>query len=828
MSTYELKKAFTLNPKIKSAIVYYVLKDGKPVESGGKPVEFTHESGNYYIARHKEGVENDPEDIVLSGPDFPETVYILAPGFNGKDYHRLIPRDAFVIAINKAIECPVHASIWLVGDNLAIGDDYFKAFESMDGPFGLDNIVPGNTIPVFIDIMKKDYPQVKAYFHAGRSMRPGDVTPEWGTLRGGATTASCALQLCYFKGAKKVIFCGVDFGGEKYFDGTVNPHLPKIERDLPRWTYAPVFNELIKWVESKGVSVKSISPTALDVEMSEELPVIQKDIFLTNLQMPHDVYIVATGPNGKDYYDKIPPDAYVIAVNKAIMLDPTVPKSLWMCEDSTLPDQEWFQNAYAYYSQRDYCVEDLSRNPYDPVPVFVDKPNYPAAPFIFPHTGFLGSTLNPNHSLQWGQTWGGCTIACRATQIACLLGARRIILVGVDMFGDQYYDGTTVDEKYADRKDNPWVQKDGFEKLIDWIRENMGIDVVSLSETALENVDVINPIIIEYTDESINDKITRKDDPETLMKLAGMEPVLVPGKPPKISIELEPKELHVAVEQDALTGKINLKPKNYPSVAYLCMSYDPVDKINTIERVMNQDYPMDKKVLYLMHQPDPKSLENGKVRFPVPIKHELPLKIVEHNTIYNNLPGAWWMFKLIQFLEICEEEITVIFDEDDQRPADYTIKAVAPLLNSRYQAAWNFNTILVKNRYYYDGNESNPDTNPGGQWEPTIFHGTYRSAIGTLAIETDLLREAAAKLAEKYPRGIATFNVTTASDKRKAKQRDSESPIDAKLKYMIQNEYKDVLTEHTALRWYNWHSMTSTRGDRNRRQDMDLPPLEEV
>jgi len=53
------------------------------------------------------------------------------------------------------------------------------------------------------------------------------------------------------------------------------------------------------------------------------------DIFNADITVPSEVYIVAPGQNGRDYYDKIPSDAFIIVVNKAIEL-PLQPW-LWMC-----------------------------------------------------------------------------------------------------------------------------------------------------------------------------------------------------------------------------------------------------------------------------------------------------------------------------------------------------------------------------------------------------------------------------------------------------------------------------------------------------------------
>lgn len=52
---------------------------------------------------------------------------------------------------------------------------------------------------------------------------PSGADPiRYGLLRGAATIAGCALQLCYFAGVKRVHLCGVRLNGEAHFDGTLN------------------------------------------------------------------------------------------------------------------------------------------------------------------------------------------------------------------------------------------------------------------------------------------------------------------------------------------------------------------------------------------------------------------------------------------------------------------------------------------------------------------------------------------------------------------------------------------------------------------------------
>ncbi len=73
------------------------------------------------------------------------------------------------------------------------------------------------------------------------------------------------------------------------------------------------------------------------------------DIFKSDFQLPSQVYIVAPGWRGVDHYYKIPDDAYIIALNKAVLI-PTVHTVPWkfavhLVTDVNAPRQEWWFSA---------------------------------------------------------------------------------------------------------------------------------------------------------------------------------------------------------------------------------------------------------------------------------------------------------------------------------------------------------------------------------------------------------------------------------------------------------------------------------------------------
>jgi hypothetical protein len=192
------------------------------------------------------------------------------------------------------------------------------------------------------------------------------------------------------------------------------------------------------------------------------------------------VYVVASGPNGEPHWHKIPHGAFVIVVNRAINI-PDIPKTWWICEDDTLPDQKWFGIAYAG-----------NHAAASPIP-FVTKQGGRIddeyfSDYIFMHTAIWDTAIKRlGREPDWNapNTYGGATVACRAVQIAALRGAREIILVGVDMAGSFHFDGDEGECEREIRRRGEWQQAERFDKILEWIIRKTGIEIFTLSETKL-------------------------------------------------------------------------------------------------------------------------------------------------------------------------------------------------------------------------------------------------------------------------------------------------------------------------------------------------------
>jgi hypothetical protein len=195
------------------------------------------------------------------------------------------------------------------------------------------------------------------------------------------------------------------------------------------------------------------------------------DVFRSNFRLSPKVCILAPGPNGRGHYHEIPADCDVIAVSKAVLIDDVPKKRAWvMCHG----DQSWFEHAnIAFRGSRIFSAAALreARDKLNP-----DETCYffePPADEVEPET-----LDRIDGSIRYGTTVSGC-----ALQIAYNFGAREILLCGVDMSGDDYWDGTrNVHAHHGET----WPVSQKLNLVIRWLGETRGVRVETLSETKLQ------------------------------------------------------------------------------------------------------------------------------------------------------------------------------------------------------------------------------------------------------------------------------------------------------------------------------------------------------
>lgn len=197
-------------------------------------------------------------DLDWAGRD----VYVVGSGPNVKGHYGKIPRyeDAKTIVINKAVGVSPRSSYWLCIASNLIAERYFHEymFESMERGILIPILAPGPLLDA--------YPEAPYTFTESHPLSLGDFAILPGTLRRGAGTVGCALQLAHQKQAKRCILVGVDMHGRGYFDGTENAAKQSIHPD-GTWTQLPMLQRMVDWCKGNGMGVVTMTETKLDVEM---------------------------------------------------------------------------------------------------------------------------------------------------------------------------------------------------------------------------------------------------------------------------------------------------------------------------------------------------------------------------------------------------------------------------------------------------------------------------------------------------------------------------------------------------------------------------------
>lgn len=208
-----------------------------------------------------------------------------------------------------------------------------------------------------------------------------------------------------------------------------------------------------------------------------------------HVHQSREVAVVGMGPNGLAHLDKVKGTEIVIVPNRAIDYD-WIPRHIWLCDDGTLPEKEWFiKNALLYVEHMTYEHNSNLSKP-NPTPVFSEGKlldAYPDVPYFVRHSpGFYTDPVGC-----WpGVLRGGTSVGGKGVQLAYHLGAKRIVMCGIDMQGRSYANDPEGHGCNANlRRGGIWAQRDNFNRLIKWLGEQ-DVEVVSLSPTALD-VEVI-------------------------------------------------------------------------------------------------------------------------------------------------------------------------------------------------------------------------------------------------------------------------------------------------------------------------------------------------
>ena len=201
-----------------------------------------------------------------------------------------------------------------------------------------------------------------------------------------------------------------------------------------------------------------------------------------------------------------------------------------------------------------------------------------------------------------------------------------------------------------------------------------------------------------------------------------------------------------------------------PTIAYLSLVNSPLYARQVVVNAYFQKYPNEKKAIYLVH-------DYGMD----PVFSDI---IIVQNLFLNEevLDNSWWAKKIELALQSIQEEYVVWWDSDDLYEPEYTRKISDYFRdNSQFSMAWNHRMI---------------DVNQKG-----VLFKSFTSAVGTLAIRTDVLKSIFSLFLKRYPERVSFSN-----------KKKLFIPLDFAFRKFIESKYKRVLGEGDWIRAYVNHS----------------------
>jgi hypothetical protein len=195
------------------------------------------------------------------------------------------------------------------------------------------------------------------------------------------------------------------------------------------------------------------------------------DVTTSGLRLGRRVCIVAPGPNGRGHYQRIPADYQIVAVSKAVLI-PELRPAIWIMTHS---DQPWFREAnLGFHGIRLFSYDAALHVAH----ALEGTPD--CYYFAAPRDSFLEPQVRKPLD---GAIRYGATVAACAIQFAYIFGATEILLCGVDLSGDEYFDGTVnVNANHGDT----WPAVERLQPLLKNLIDDKGLSIATLSPTKLE------------------------------------------------------------------------------------------------------------------------------------------------------------------------------------------------------------------------------------------------------------------------------------------------------------------------------------------------------
>lgn len=197
-------------------------------------------------------------NILDSNLRLPHRVFIVGTGPNGVSHYDKIKPDDYTIVVNGAIGIEhenIKPDMWICADGNTAACEYF--------PPGCQRTVDEKILRVWSGAVTHrannrtpDYFfRLVPYHEAGFRHVPDKFRPD-------ETVAGIAIDLAYKFGAGEAILCGIDMGGDKYWDESDAPgNVDDDHGDV--WCSRDRLDEQIAWMHLHGFKVSTISETKL-------------------------------------------------------------------------------------------------------------------------------------------------------------------------------------------------------------------------------------------------------------------------------------------------------------------------------------------------------------------------------------------------------------------------------------------------------------------------------------------------------------------------------------------------------------------------------------
>jgi hypothetical protein len=216
------------------------------------------------------------------------------------------------------------------------------------------------------------------------------------------------------------------------------------------------------------IRLQSDVSTLLKVEIGARNPAPFREIFSSDFRFPEKVCLIAPGPTAIDSLPLIPVDFARLAVNKAVLI-PGAKANFWVMNQLT-------RNSLTYFTEADkmFAGTRIFRLPTAWLSRKQVAPRDRDRCFWFMALQSPGECITDNSFPPLSRcVRSGVTVAGCALQMLAALGASEILLCGLDMFGNRYWDGS---ENLETDKVGDWPHRLRMEKMIN-VLQSQGVSV---------------------------------------------------------------------------------------------------------------------------------------------------------------------------------------------------------------------------------------------------------------------------------------------------------------------------------------------------------------